>query len=115
MRKISFLLWIIAAIILATSALAQEDKKDENVPEGMEKIKVGPSEFVIPKGMKMEKKGDLTVMEPSAEYVARRLADIEMRLDGIIRRLERAETRENELSSKIERLYKAFSEIQNSE
>ncbi len=91
---------------LSSIAWAQKDKKEESLPSGMEKIKVGRNvEMVVPVGTKTYKKGDLVILENPGEYVARRLADMEERLQKI-------EAQEKEFKEKIERLDAMLSQIQ---
>lgn len=59
----------------------------------------------MPVSTKTYKKGDLVILENPGEYVARRLADMEERLQKI-------EAQEKEFKEKIERLDAMLSQIQ---
>jgi hypothetical protein len=105
MKKMKLLLFIIFPVFLAVFVMAQEDKKEENVPLGMEIMEIGQAKLLVPKDIKFHKEGDLVVLENSAEYVARRLSEME-------ERLEKIEAKEKELSEKLEQLNKILNEIQ---
>ncbi|MBM3254681.1 MAG: hypothetical protein FJZ08_00020 [Candidatus Omnitrophica bacterium] len=106
MGKRLILISLIFIITFYLSAQAQEDKKEEALPSGMEKMKVGrTTELVVPVGTKTYKKGDLVVLESAGEYVARRFAEME-------ERLLRIEAREEELAEKIEKIDAMFIQIQ---
>ena len=85
--------------------MSQEDKKEEKVAEGMEIMEIGQTRLLVPEGIKYHRQGDLVVLENSAEYVARRLSEMEERLAKI-------EAKEKELSGKLEQLNKTLTEIQ---
>ncbi len=49
---------------------------EEPIPPGMEKKEIGGAQFVVPKGTRVTKRGDLIVLETIEAYVARTLADM---------------------------------------
>lgn len=56
---------------------------DIQIPPGMEIIKSGDINLVVPKGSQMHKVNDLTLMESPEEYAARKFEVVERRLDEI--------------------------------
>jgi hypothetical protein len=106
MRKISCIILMLVFVVLVNSGAAQEqtEKKDE-FPPGMEVIQIKGAKFVVPKGTKVYKKGDLVILEAAHEYVARKVSELE-------ERLLRMEAREEELGQKFEQLDKTVSEMQ---
>jgi hypothetical protein len=106
MKRKSIFLLTVAMISFSSLLLAQDTSRDESVPEGMERVKVGRgSEVVVPSGMKMHKVGDLVVLENPGEYVARRIGE----MDG---RLRKMEAREEELAARVEKLEAVITEMQ---
>lgn len=88
---------LIVFMLMAASALAGADEKE--VPLGMEILKVGGAEFLVPKGTKVSKTGDLIVFEPVEQYAARKITDMESRLAEF-----RLDLKENK--GKVEKLSK---------
>jgi len=56
---------------------------ESEIPPGMELKKVGGINLMVPEGAKLYKRGAVTVMEGASAYSARRLNDIESRLDKV--------------------------------
>lgn len=56
---------------------------DEQIPEGMEAIQVGRAKVIVPKDSRVKKEGGLIILEDTQKYVARKMADIEQRLEKI--------------------------------
>lgn len=104
MKKIKFILSVIIFIFFAAFVMAQEeDKKD--IPAGMEKRQIGGSEFLVPKDTKVSKKGDLVILEPAHEYVARKFEEME-------ERLIRIEAKEQEFDVEIGQIKETLAELQ---
>ncbi|MEI6631178.1 MAG: hypothetical protein WCL25_01015 [bacterium] len=104
-NKVTLILAVFIAL-LSLPVQAQEDKKEEALPSGMEKMKIGrATELVVPVGTKTYKKGDLVVLESAGEYVARRFVEME-------ERLLRIEAQEKELKEKIEKIDAMFIQVQ---
>lgn len=81
---------------------AQEE--DQDIPPGMEKITVGRgAQVVVPQGALITKRGDLVVLEGANEYVGRKVAELEARLEKI-------EKDQKELKENLEALAKALSD-----
>ncbi|MCX5701378.1 MAG: hypothetical protein NTW64_00120 [Candidatus Omnitrophica bacterium] len=90
---------LLAVIFFFSTALvtAQGEEKKEEIPPGMEIVVIGGSRVLVPKDVRSSKRGDLIVIEPAHEYVARKVAEMEERLVKI-------ETKEEELGRKIEQI-----------
>lgn len=73
--------------------------EEKEVPPGMEIVKVGGAEFLVPEGTKVSKTGDLIVFEPVEQYAARKLTEMERSLAEF-----RLDLKENK--GKIEKLSK---------
>lgn len=93
---------LIVFMLIAVSVSARADEKE--VPPGMEIIKTGGAEFLVPKGTKVSKTGDLIVFEPVEQYAARKISDMENRLAEF--RLDLKEIKE-----KIEKFSKELVQI----
>lgn len=78
MRRTNFLIPVFM-FIAVFSAQAQEKKNDE-IPPGMEMVEVKPGyRQLLPMGAKITKVGDLAVVENLSAYTARKLQDTEGR------------------------------------
>ncbi len=67
-------------------------------PPGMEKIKVGNTEYVVPAGTKVIKDDGRTSLETSIAYTARRFFELDQRLDEVEQRLDEIEDAIDNLS-----------------
>ena len=65
--------------ILVFSEIAgrAQPRKEDEVPPGMEFIKVGNNEILIPKGTKVTKKDAQLILEPPEQFWSRRIEGIE--------------------------------------
>lgn len=87
-------------------SLASAQYNENDIPAGMELIKVGQTNIVIPKDMKIRRGGGgLVVLESADEYVARKIFDMETRLKTI-----EAETKE--LKKEFEELKEGLKKIE---
>ncbi|MBL7131838.1 MAG: hypothetical protein ISS45_10655 [Candidatus Omnitrophica bacterium] len=75
-RKIYFPLILVFVFSILFIIFAKADEKEE-LPAGMEIIKIGNIEYVVPKGTQINKQGSAAIPESLSEYVARRFSDIE--------------------------------------
>ena len=107
MKKRIFL--ILALLSFCSLALSQEDNKDEILPPGMEKIKVGRgSEVIVPEGTKTHKVGDLVVLENPGEYMARRMNELDGRLAQFEEENRLLRRRIEKLEAQIAEMHKAL-------
>ena len=90
--------------LFAIFAMADEEGEKDSLPPGMEQIKLGGSEYVVPIGARVSKRGDLIVVESANEYVARKIYEMQERLAEM-------EAREEEFSKQIEQINKTLTEI----
>ena len=95
MKKTFFYTAIFSFLFFAGIALGAEDKGQQsatNIPPGMEVIKVGKANVVVPKGTKIRRGGDVMFLENINEYSARKFSEIEDRLSKIEATLSELET-----------------------
>lgn len=94
-----FLVLTLINILVCRVSFSQDvDQGDnEKVPAGMEYFEVGSAKIVVPKGIEIQKKGGLIILEDVQKYVARKLYQME-------ERLKRIEQRQKELEVQIEHL-----------
>ncbi len=99
-------LFILAFILgfLAVSGYAQGADKDADIPPGMEIIKVGGANVVVPAGTKVYKHKGLITIESINQYTARRLLETEERLGKL-------EATQEKLKEKIEKLRQELKKI----
>jgi hypothetical protein len=90
MRRAVFIIVVMAAVCVTSPVYAQ-DKDTPEPPRGMELLKVGDANVMVPKGTKMRKQGDLNVIEDIGEYVGRKFLDTEERFEKVEARQERME------------------------
>ncbi|MCK5580135.1 MAG: hypothetical protein KAJ18_02565 [Candidatus Omnitrophica bacterium] len=94
MKKKFLVIFVLGSMLSSTFVFAL-DKKEQDVPKGMEVIKTGTnSSVLVPKGAKTKKVGSKFVVEGTREYMARRFAEID-------ERLEKIEKAQEELNRKI--------------
>ena len=113
MRKKYFVLFFVSFLIFSGFPYAKAE--EDSIPEGMEHIKVGGAEFLVPKGTKVRKKGDLYVMENISEYSARKFMEAEEQFQSIEVKYSnlKEETKENSklLEKKQEKIEKTLAHI----
>ncbi|MDD5347257.1 MAG: response regulator [Candidatus Omnitrophica bacterium] len=68
---------------LPMSAGAQEQEDAGAVPPGMELIKVGGTDILIPRGTKVTKKDALLILEPPEQFMARRILAMEEEIERL--------------------------------
>ena len=66
---------------------AQQDNKEQIAP-GMQSIWVGSTELIVPKDLKIRKEGGLIILENTTDYVARKVQDMQARIDNLSEELE---------------------------
>jgi response regulator RpfG family c-di-GMP phosphodiesterase len=69
-------IFLFMLVIPGHPCLAQEES-DQKVPPGMELLKVGKTEILIPQGTKVTDKGSQLVLEPPEQFWSRRVKDME--------------------------------------
>jgi len=90
--KISIALLLILTFIFATSFAIAQKNEEEEVPPGMEVLKIGDVRVITIIGTKIKKQGDLLVVEGTKEFVARKFIEMEDRfseIDGKTKGLEK--------------------------
>ncbi|MCK5494143.1 MAG: hypothetical protein KAJ14_13615 [Candidatus Omnitrophica bacterium] len=108
MRKKYVVLLFIGVLLFSGFLYAKAE--EESLPEGMEIIKVGGAEFLVPKGTKMRKKGDMNIIEDITEYLARKFVETRKQLENIEAKHNNLE---NETKENFNRLEKNQEEIDN--
>lgn len=94
-----------AGVAIAQENKAQYAQEDVSVPVGMEEQVIETTKWIVPKGAKVYKKDNKLVVEDTAEYVARRLVEIEERIGRI-------EDKEKELDARLAKIVNAPPEQQ---
>jgi len=116
---------IVVCVFSAILVIAKENGKKEEVPEGMEVLRAGNVRVIVPRGTKIDQKGNVITVEDISAYSARRFLEIEGRFTETEERLAETkgrlaktegrlgevEAREEELREEVEQLKKALEEI----
>ncbi len=87
----------VCACAAVTRGADAAEKKTE-VPAGMEELKFGKINMIVPKGMKTKKHGNVITLEDVNEYLARRLEEMDkviQKIDARLKALEKT-TREQD-------------------
>jgi hypothetical protein len=104
MKKNICAISIFGLLFFTASVWAQEDQNEEEVPPGMEIVKVGDVRAVVIKGTKIQKKGDLMVLEGTKEFVARKFLEYDENMSGL-------KTRDSDIEKELEQLRKELNEL----
>jgi len=105
-KIISFFCVVIlfSAIIFAANDMSKE------VPPWMEDVKIrGRSTYLVPKGVKRKTIGSQIIVEPTNEYVARRIYEIELYVEDRFAQIEKTQA---ELRRKLEDIENILEEVQ---
>jgi len=95
------LVLIFVFFVFASRGIAQQD---EEIPPGMEVIKIGDARTIVIKGTKIKKKGDLLIVEGTKEFVARKFLET----DGTFSEMK---VMEDKIRNEIEQLKKELEEL----
>ncbi len=60
-----------------------KSKSEIKIPLGMENIRIGNVNHIVPIGTKVERKGDILIFESRGELMARKFLDFEVRFKNI--------------------------------
>ncbi|MBU3933377.1 MAG: hypothetical protein KKH11_01760 [Candidatus Omnitrophica bacterium] len=101
MKKVGFLILIVVSVFSAILVIANENGKKEEVPEGMEVLKAGNVRVIVPKGTKIDQKGNLITVEGISAYSARRFLEIEGRFVKTEERLVETKKRLTETKERL--------------
>ncbi len=110
MPKTILMIFLLSLILNPAPLSAQEDTDSaaltsttgQEAPEGMEKIRLGGSaELIVPKGAKTRQVGAQVIVEGTKEYMSRRFAEMETRLNALE---ERQTATEKKLTEEIKML-----------
>ena len=84
---------LVAAVCASAAVLlgAEDSEKKKEIPVGMEEIKFGKINMVVPKGMKTKKRGNHITLEDVNEYLARRLEEMENAIKKVETRVKALE------------------------
>ena len=77
---------LIIAIVLFCSSIVfaqNQEQGDKEIPPGMEIIKIGGANVLVPEGTRARKKGGLIILESTSEYTGRKVLEIEKRIDRL--------------------------------
>jgi hypothetical protein len=88
---------------LSEKELKELEERGITPPPGMEIIKVGNHNILLPKGKHIRKKGGILVLETTSEYVSRKLLEMKECFTHI-------DTEQEELKKEIEELKKIIGE-----
>ncbi len=95
---------ILILLFSAVFVIAGEEEGKVKIPEGMELIKSGTVNILVPKGAKVTKARGMVIVEDIGAYTGRRFMEMQERLEEI-------EAKEEELGKEVEQLKKALDEI----
>ena len=79
-------LWIMiaAATFLCSAFLAFAQSGNQEIPKGMEAVRIGGSgQIIVPQGAKTKKVGAQIIVEGTKEYMSRRFSEMEERFAKI--------------------------------
>jgi len=90
MQKIAIILFFICILFISSAYGAYENSNngDINIPPGMEVIKKGDVNVVVPKGGRLRKQNKVTLIETADEYASRKFEDADKRFQRIEKELE---------------------------
>ncbi|MCF7871364.1 MAG: hypothetical protein K9L77_02585 [Candidatus Omnitrophica bacterium] len=104
MKKIKAIVLVLVLVSISLNLRAEEEK----APPGMEVIKIGNVNYIVPEGTKVRKQKDgIIKLEGRLEYVARRFSEIEKKISE----LEKTDEILKEKFENIERLINKEKEI----
>lgn len=89
--KQNILILSFACILSISSVYGAEDDRDSGdviIPPGMETIKEGDVNVVVPKGGQLRKQGSVMLIETADEYASRKFLDTEEHFKRIEKELE---------------------------
>ena len=91
MKKIIIILSFMCILFISTAYGEEEssDSGDVIIPLGMEVIKEGDVNVVVPKGGRLRKQDNVMLIETADEYASRKFADTDDRFKKIEKELER--------------------------
>ena len=78
-----FLNILILIFILPATLIADAQNNEQDVPAGMQIIKIGGANVLVPEETKVRKKGGLIILESASEYAARKISNIEERISQL--------------------------------
>ncbi|MCK5504261.1 MAG: hypothetical protein KAJ10_03820 [Thermodesulfovibrionia bacterium] len=84
-------------------AFSTEEKKE--LPPGMEVIKMGQAQILVPKGTKVNQEPGFITLESTEQYVARKFLDVEGRIKVLEDKEEVLKKKTEELETKIAELH----------
>jgi chromosome segregation ATPase len=78
------LILILVFAVICINVISQGyEKKEEEIPPGMELKEFGKVRYLIPKGSEVRKEGGLVIVEDITKYTSRRFAEMEKRFAQI--------------------------------
>jgi len=86
--------------------------EENELSPGMEAIKVGSAKMIVPEGTKMNQTAGVITLETTAQYVARRLLNIEKKLDTLKEKINSIEEKVNSIGEKQQKLEEELGDIQ---
>ncbi len=86
MRKIH--LFLVSILVLTAILTITANSEEVIVPPGMEIIRIEGVRYLVPKGMKIRKRGALILFEGVDEYLVPRFVDFDKRLAAIEKELK---------------------------
>ena len=92
-------------------AQAEEKDSDNEVPLGMEFKNLGGTRVLAPKDALVRKKTGMFVIEGSAEYAARKILELQLRLDKMDKNLEETKQESDELKRNIDQIKEEIKNI----
>jgi len=98
MKKLIFCLTIIYLTILCNGVSFAEEEKE--TPLGMEYIKVGSAQILVPQGSRVTRtQSGMVYPENTEQYMARRFLELEEKIEKIEKKEEELESAINELNT----------------
>jgi DNA-binding response OmpR family regulator len=77
-----------ACVSISCIASAAEDNQTQQVPPGMELIKVGEHNVYVAQGTRITKKGSQLILEPPDEFIARKILALEQEIAQLKAKVE---------------------------
>lgn len=104
----NFICLLLAFIfILPPLFIMAQEGEEEEVPPGMEVIKIGDVRAIVIIGSKIKKQGDLLILEGTKEFVARKFIETDKRISEL-------EAKGISFEKELEQLRKELKELEES-
>ena len=110
MKKFNLFLLVSIFVFSGVFCFAEENEEQE-IPEGMEVVQDGRLKVIVPKGVKKRIEDNITYVEPTDAYFARKFMEMEAHLAELEAKEEKLEAKVEQLKQESGQLKEALDEI----